>query len=204
MGGKWEVQTWGGREFYFEKKKLFFHLEKEAFFASLFLGQTKVWDPRATLAAGTRDVCNVMAEWVMCVESFLCTDHDSVWQVQLRKLVSKDAGHRHLNGAPRKIFLIWLRVLSLQRCCTPAIGVVSCCTSTTVVIPTKYFGTIYVSPLSLYQLDIYIFIYHLICIFIALQFCYWPFWSQPWVLYGVDIWIFFSFPSIYPTVASNI
>lgn len=63
---------------HFEKKKVFFHLGKEAFFPSLFLGQSKMWDPRGALAAGTRDVCNVMAEWVICVESFLCTDHDSV------------------------------------------------------------------------------------------------------------------------------
>lgn len=148
MGGKWEVQTWGGRELHFEKKKLFFHLEKEAFFPSLFLGQMKMWDSRGALAAGTRDVFNVMAEWVMCVESFLPTDHDSVWWVQLRKLMSRDV---HLNGAPRKVFLICLCVLWLQMCCIPAISVVGCCTSTTIVMPTKCFGTIYMS-LSLYQL----------------------------------------------------
>lgn len=62
-----------------EKKKLFFHLEEEAFFLSLFLGERKMWDPKAALAAGTTDVCNVMAEWVVCVESFQCTDHGSVW-----------------------------------------------------------------------------------------------------------------------------
>lgn len=37
-----------------------------------------------------------MAEWVVRVESFMCTDHDSVWGVQLRKLVNRDAVHSHL------------------------------------------------------------------------------------------------------------
>lgn len=40
------------------------------------------------------DIC--MAEWVLCVESFVCTDHDSVCGVQLRKLVNRDAVHSHL------------------------------------------------------------------------------------------------------------
>lgn len=146
-----------------------------------------MWDPRAALAAGTRDVCNIMAEWVMCVESFLCTDHGNVWWVQLRKLVSRDVVHRHLSAAPRKVFLICLCVLWLQVCCIPATDVVGCCSSTTVVVPTKCFGTIYMSPLSLYQLDMYIFIYHL---------SYWLFWSLPWVLYSMDIWLFLGFPCI--------
>lgn len=34
-----------------------------------------------------------MAEWVLRVEGFVCTDHDSVWGVQLRKLVNRDAVH---------------------------------------------------------------------------------------------------------------
>lgn len=34
--------------------------KKLAFF--LFLGQAKMWDPRAALAAGTRDVYNVMSD----------------------------------------------------------------------------------------------------------------------------------------------
>lgn len=38
-----------------------------------------------------------MAEWVLHVESFLCTDHDSMCGVQLRKQVNKyDAVHSHL------------------------------------------------------------------------------------------------------------
>lgn len=37
-----------------------------------------------------------MAEWVLHVECFVCTDHDSVWGVQLRKLVNRDAVHSHL------------------------------------------------------------------------------------------------------------
>lgn len=28
--------------------------------------------------------------------------------------------------------------------------------------------------------------------------------GSPWVPYGMDIWLFLSFPSIYPAVASNL
>lgn len=37
-----------------------------------------------------------MAEWVLPVERFVHTDHDSVWRVQLRTLVNKDVVHSHI------------------------------------------------------------------------------------------------------------
>lgn len=37
-----------------------------------------------------------VAEWVLPVERFVHTDHDSVWGVQLRTLVNKDVVHSHI------------------------------------------------------------------------------------------------------------